>query len=105
MPNLRRSSLTRQIGAIRKSLLSIEKALRSLSPLLTAAPAAGRKGSSRRARTLTLSPARRAALKIQGQYMGHLRVLKARQKARVKTLRAAKGVRAAIRLAQRLTKA
>jgi hypothetical protein len=105
MPNLRRSSLIRQVGAIRRSLLSIEKALRSLSPLLRAAPAAGREGSTQRARKLTLSPARRAALKLQGQYMGHVRRLKPRQKARVKALRASKGVPAAIRLAKRLAKA
>jgi hypothetical protein len=34
--------------------------------------------------------------------MGHLRSLKPRQKARVKALRAAKGVRAAISLAKKL---
>ena len=105
MPNLRRSSRARQVAAIRRSLLSIEKALGGLSPLLTVAPVAGPKGSTRRARKLTLSPARRAALKLQGQYMGYVRRLKPRQKTRVKALRAAKGVGAAIRLAKRLAKA
>jgi len=37
--------------------------------------------------------------------MGHLRSLKPSQKARVKVLRAAKGVRAAIGLARKLAKA
>lgn len=81
MPNLRRGSLTRQIRAIRRSLLTIEKALGGLSPLLKAALATGPEASTRRERSLNLSPARRAALKLQRQYMGYLRRLKPRQKA------------------------
>jgi DNA-binding transcriptional regulator YiaG len=53
-------------------------------------------------RSLTLSPQRRAALKLQGQYMGHLRNLKTRQKAQVKAAKAAKGYPAAITLARKL---
>ena len=45
-----------------------------------------------------------AALKLQGQYIGHMRMLPARQQARVKALRLQKGVRAAIRYAQSLSK-
>jgi hypothetical protein len=104
MPNLRRSSLARQIGAIRRSLLSIERALGGLSPLLTAALGAGLEASPRRAPKRNLSPARRSALKLQGQYMGYVRRLKPRQKAEVKALKAAKGFPAAIRLAKRLAK-
>ncbi|MGE5126519.1 MAG: hypothetical protein ACM3PV_09510 [Betaproteobacteria bacterium] len=55
-------------------------------------------------RRLRLSPRRRAALKLQGQYMGYLRGLKPRQKARVKALAAAKGVRAAVGLARGLAR-
>jgi hypothetical protein len=55
-----------------------------------------------RRRSLKLSPQRRAALKLQGQYMGYIRNLKPRQKARVKALKAAKGFRAAIGLAKQL---
>jgi DNA-binding transcriptional regulator YiaG len=65
----------------------------------------GRGTGARSKRKLTLSPQRRAALKLQGQYMGHLRVLKARQKAQVETLKAAKGFPAAIALAKRLAAA
>jgi hypothetical protein len=53
---------------------------------------------------LRLSPERRAALKLQGKYMGHLRSLKPRQKARVKALRSARGVDAAIAFERRLAK-
>jgi hypothetical protein len=56
------------------------------------------------ARTLTLSPKRRAILRLQGQYMGHLRGLPLRQKARVKALRTSKGFPAAIRLAKKLAR-
>jgi hypothetical protein len=56
-------------------------------------------------RKLKLSPARRAALKLQGQYMGYMRGLKPRQKARVKALAASKDIRAAIALARRLASA
>jgi len=65
----------------------------------------GSENPGRRGRKLSLSPARRAALKLQGQYMGYLRSLKPKQKARVKALRTAKGVRAAIGLARKLAKA
>ncbi len=53
-------------------------------------------------RTLSLSPRRKAALKLQGQYMGHMRQLKPRAKAKVKATKATKGYAAAIRLAKRL---
>jgi hypothetical protein len=53
---------------------------------------------------LKLSPERRAALKLQGRYMGHTRLLKPRQKAQVKALRATKGMHAAIALAAKLSK-
>jgi hypothetical protein len=59
----------------------------------------------RQRRKLMLSPARRAALELQGQYMGCLRNLKPRQKAQVKALRARKSIRAAISEAKRLAHA
>lgn len=60
--------------------------------------------ASRAPRKLNLSPQRRAALKLQGQYMGYLRGLKPRQKSRVKALAASKGVRSAVSLARELAK-
>lgn len=99
----RRRSVAREFQSIRRSLASIVRALARLAPALEAAgrdpanpPARGRK---RR-----LSARRRAALKLQGQYMGYSRNLGARQKARVKALRATKGVRAAISLAKELAR-
>lgn len=97
-------SIGRDIRAIRTSLSSIAQAVQRLAPLLQAAATASSENSARRGRRLRLSAERRAALKLQSQYMGHLRGLKPRQKARVKALRAAKGVRPAIAFARRLAK-
>jgi hypothetical protein len=84
-------------------LSSIVKALGSLGPLL--ATAGAQPEGARRGRKLRLSPARRAALKLQGQYMGYVRGLKATQKAQVRKLKAAKGIQAAIRMAKNLANA
>ena len=96
----RRRSVSTDILGIRRSLATIARALGRLTPALEAATRnAG--NPSRRGRKLKLSRARRAALKLQGQYMGYLRNLKPKEKARVKALRAVKGVRAAITSAKR----
>jgi hypothetical protein len=50
------------------------------------------------------SPQRLAALKLQGRYMGYVRNLGPRQKARVKALREAKGVNEAISFAKKLAR-
>jgi hypothetical protein len=100
------SSVGREVRSIVESLQSIRVSLGRLVPLL------GVEGRQLRpapapapARKLKLSPARRAALKLQGQYMGYMRGLKPRQKARVKALAAAKGVGAAVALARQLARA
>jgi hypothetical protein len=51
-----------------------------------------------------ISSKRRAAMRVQGQYMGAIRMLSAAKRAQVKKLRAAKGVDAAIKLAHRLNR-
>lgn len=100
----RTGSVGRDVQAIRRSLGAIVRALARLASALDATTR-GPGNPGRRGRKLRLSPARRASLKLQGQYMGHLRNLKPRQKARVKAVRATKGVRAAITLARRLAQA
>lgn len=100
----RRMSVGRDVRAIRRSLGSIARALARLGPALEAA-VGGSSKRSRRGRKLRLSPARRIALRLQGRYMGHLRTLRPKAKARVKALRATKGIRPAIALAKRLAKA
>lgn len=61
--------------------------------------AAGPKATRRRP---GLSAKARAALKLQGQYMGYMRQLKPHRKARVRKIREAKGVRAAVNQAKHL---
>lgn len=101
----RAKSISRDIQAIRKSLSTVARALGRLGPALEGAAGAARpeRAASVR-RKPTLSPARRRALKFQGQYMSEVRELGPRQKAQVKALRAAKGVEAAIRYARKLSK-
>jgi hypothetical protein len=102
-----RNSTTSDIQAIRKSLVSIvETLIGALERVGTTSPTAAARTSPPPAtlprRRAPLSAERKAALQLQGRYMALVRTLKPRQKARVKTLRAAKGVRAAINLATRL---
>lgn len=94
------SSVNREIQTIRRSLATVVRALARLGPALAAGARAAR--SPRPRRKLQLSPARRAALKLQGQYIGHMRTLRPKQQAAVKALRVKKGIRAAIQLAKRL---
>jgi hypothetical protein len=101
----RGKSISRDIQAIRKSLSTVARALGRLGPALAAATGAAPKaGVISERRKPTLSPARRRALKFQGQYMSEVRELGPRQKAAVKALREAKGVEAAIRYARKLSK-
>lgn len=96
-------SVRQEFKAIRRSLASVAHAIQRLAE--AAAAATGAASPTRRGRKLKLSRQRRAALKLQGQYMGHLRNLKPKQKTRVKAARTTKGIRAAIALARRLAKA
>jgi hypothetical protein len=82
--------------SIVRSLARLAPALQSLGLDPALSPGSGR-------RKLKLSPARCASLKLQGQSIGYMRTLRPRQKARVKALRAAKGVVPAIRLARKLS--
>jgi hypothetical protein len=98
-------SIGREIGSIRRSLSSAGAALGRLAPLLerlARVRAVAGPGAAPVRAPLRLSPERRSALKLQGQYIGHLRNLRPRQKARVKALRASKGIAAAITLARKL---
>jgi len=53
-------------------------------------------------RKLKLLPARLKALRLHGKYLGYLRHLKPKQKAKVRRLREEKGVMAAIKQARKL---
>lgn len=101
--SVRRASIGSVLASARRSLRALEKSLarlaaqvRDISRDNSARPA------GRRSRKLELSPARLKALRLHGEYMGYLRHLKPGQKAKVKVLRAKKGVRAAIKRARKL---
>jgi hypothetical protein len=53
---------------------------------------------------MSISPKRRAQLKLQGAYMGYMRQLGPRQKAKVKAVKEKKGFEAAINEARKLTR-
>ena len=102
MPIKAGSRTERRVARVRLALRDIERQLGKLVARI--AQLEQRKGpvGPQRRRSLKLSPRRRAALKLQGAYMGFMRQLGPRQKARVKALRAAKGFPAAIALAKTL---
>ena len=103
MRTRRRPSVSQEFQFIRRSLASIGRTIGRLGPALEAAArGSGAPPVPRRPRNL--SPERRAALKLQGSYIGHVRKLSLKQRARVKKLRSEKGVRAAIRLAKALSR-
>jgi hypothetical protein len=86
---------------LRKQVLAISAALRRLEVQLHGLiPALAKESSGKR--KLTLSRERRGALKLQGRYLGYMRQLKPTQKARVKALKAKKGMHAAIAMAKKL---
>jgi hypothetical protein len=105
MPRPARNPLEKQIEAVRATLRRLDGELRGLVPALAKATNVGATtttsaGSLRR--KLRLTPERRRALQLHGQYLGRIRLLKPRQKIAVKKMKVAKGYRAAIALARKL---
>ena len=98
----RRRSIRRELQSISRSLASVSRAFARLGPVFEALARGANPAVVPRPRNL--SPQRRAELKLQGSYIGHVRKLSLKQRARVKKLRQAKGVRAAIRLAKSLSR-
>ncbi len=94
-----KNTLAREVRSIRTALRQLQRSFERMAPLLAAAQQANGK---RPRRKLQITPARRAALKLQGQYMGYMRQLKPGQKARIRKVLAAKGIRAAITAARRM---
>jgi len=101
-PTPRRRSIRRELQAISRSLASVSRAFARLGPVLEAMARGANPALVPRPRNL--SPRRRAELKLQGSYIGHVRKLNLKLRARVKKLREEKGVRAAIRLAKALSR-
>jgi hypothetical protein len=78
----RNTGITTHLRAARRSFTDLDRALHRLAESVRGL---GKNGSAPSARRrMTITPARRAALKLQGQYMGYLWGLKPKQKALVK---------------------
>jgi hypothetical protein len=92
----------RRVSRVRLALRDIEVQLGKLLARIRQLEQRRGAGGRGTRRSLKLSPRRKAALKLQGAYMGYMRQLGPRQKARVKALKAAKGFPAAIALAKKL---
>jgi hypothetical protein len=94
---------------LRKEFKNLRVAMRSLDQTLQRLSSTGGSETSssngRPRRKVRISPKARAALVLQGRYMGFMRQLKPRQKAQVRQVREAKGVRPAIEKARMLAKA
>jgi hypothetical protein len=86
------------LRSIRQSVTAIERAVSKLTASLNG----GLARPAKTGRRLKLSPKRRAALKLHGRYLGHVRQLKPAMRARVKAVKAKKGYHAAIAMAKRL---
>jgi hypothetical protein len=102
---IRRSTVRRSLRSIERAFADIESTLKRLAKRVQQAERSAGRRRGRAAgprRTVTLTPKRRAQLKLQGAYMGYMRQLKPAQKARVKAVKERRGVEAAIRLAKSL---
>ena len=103
MPRLRRS-ISSELLTLRQTLKAFDRSLRRFAPMLSAAVSMnGAPKENGRSRP-RLSSKARASLVLQGRYMGFMRQLKPTQKAQVRKIRVAKGVRAAIGRAMQLAK-
>ena len=96
------SRTEQRVSRLRLALREIEREVGKLVARIGQLEQRKGPGGSKPRRSLKLSPRRRAALKLQGAYMGFMRQLGPRQKSRVKALKAAKGVAPAIALAKKL---
>jgi hypothetical protein len=96
----RRNQSAASIHALRRVRSVLDVALEYLDEALE--EMAGNRTAAEPPDEYLVSPTRRAALKLQGQYMGYMRKLKPKQKAQVKAVREKKGIRAAIAAAKKM---
>lgn len=105
MPARNRNDMSWQIRSARRSLRTLDRSLRRLAWMLGQLDGRiERRRKPRAASRKPLSAKSRASLVLQGRYMGYMRQLRPRQKAQVRKIREAKGVRAAIERARELAR-
>ena len=97
-----RSNIPQEFTALRHSLRLLDRSIRRLAPMLSAALSL--KGSRKENGRSRLTAKARASLVLQGRYIGYLRHLKPRQKAQVRKIRETRGVTAAIARARELAR-
>jgi hypothetical protein len=98
-----RASLKKELRDIRTTVRELALSLGRMDAILSHVVGGNGHATARptrRGRVLKLTPARRRALKLQGTYIGTIRTLKPALKAKVKQIRAEKGIRAAIAAAR-----
>ncbi len=93
------ASVGQAIRDIRLSLRALERGFGKLSGALARSLSRAKATAGKK---LRLSPKRRAALRVHGQYLGFMRNLSDAKKAKVKALKVKKGYPAAIALARKL---
>lgn len=91
-------NVAKEIAREHLSLRRLDKALGCLTPALTSQRTHGTNGGIRP--VVRVSTRVRGARILQGRHMGYMRQLRPRQKAQVRKIREAKGVRAAIERAK-----
>ena len=103
MPRPRRRRISNEMLNVRRSLGALDRSLRRLVSMLGQLDGRIERRRKPRARSRrTLSPKVHAARVLLGRYMGLMRYLKPRQKAQVRRIREAKGVKAAIQRAREM---
>lgn len=98
----RRNTATKELRSIAVALRKLANAFEQFEPVLAVQGPVAIASKQTGRRKMKITPARRTALKLQGRYLGYMRQLKPSQKAKVKKIRAAKGIRAAIAVAKQL---
>lgn len=100
--------IAKELQAIRMSFSKIARSFGRISPLLatpTIVPVSTGGIEQPVRKRPKLTPRQRAALKLQGKYMGTMRGLKPTQRSIIKRIRVEKGIRAAIVEARKMASA
>ena len=95
-----RKTIAKEISTLRRSLTEVDRSLRRFAAILSQLD--GGKIGTRTQRRLTSKA--QTSLRLQGRYMGYMRQLKPKQKAQVRRIKEAKGVRAAIQRAKAIVR-
>jgi hypothetical protein len=91
---------TKHLRTIRRSTRIIARSFGQLEARLRRLERQAKRATAPTKRRVTITPKRRAQLKLQGAYMGTMRQLTRAQKAKVKAVKERRGIEAAINAAR-----